>query len=126
MGLSLKSNYEKKFVSSFEIGEVPRSPGKWNRNWLYFLPFIFNFEQGDLSQRTSEPAYYIVNCRISYVHSMMVEKTFAWLSASSNSQDHWKQEGQRRPPPPSEISQNKIKPFSLSSPPPISHTFLRP
>ena len=22
--------YEKKFVSCFDIGEVPRSPGKWN------------------------------------------------------------------------------------------------
>ena len=34
------------FVSCFDIGEVPRSPGKWNWNWLYFLPFIFTFEQG--------------------------------------------------------------------------------
>ena len=33
-------------VSCFDIGEVPRSPGKWNWNWLYFLPFIFTFEQG--------------------------------------------------------------------------------
>ena len=33
------------FVSCFDIGEVPRSPGKWNWNWLYFLPFIFTFEQ---------------------------------------------------------------------------------
>ena len=46
MGLSPKSNYEKKIVSCFDIGEVPRSPGKWNWNWLYFLPFIFTFEQG--------------------------------------------------------------------------------
>ena len=46
MGLSLKSNYEKKNVSGFDIGEVPRSPWKWNWNWLYFLPFIFTFEQG--------------------------------------------------------------------------------
>ena len=37
---------KKKFVSCFDIGEVPRSHGKWNWNWLYFLPFIFNFEQG--------------------------------------------------------------------------------
>ena len=35
------------FDSCFDIGEVPRSPGKWNWNWLYFLPFIFTFEQGD-------------------------------------------------------------------------------
>ena len=35
------------FVSCSDIGEVPRSPGKWNWNWLYFLPFIFTFEQGD-------------------------------------------------------------------------------
>ena len=35
------------FVSCFDIGEVPRSPGRWNWNWLYFLPFIFTFEQGD-------------------------------------------------------------------------------
>ena len=47
MGLSPKSNYEKKIVSCFDIGEVPRSPRKWNWNWLYFLPFIFTFEQGD-------------------------------------------------------------------------------
>ena len=46
MRLSPKSNYEKKIVSCFDIGEVPRSPGKWNWNWLYFLPFIFTFEQG--------------------------------------------------------------------------------
>ena len=37
---------KKKFVSYFDIGEVPRSPGKWNWNWLYFLPLIFTFEQG--------------------------------------------------------------------------------
>ena len=37
---------KKKFVSCFDIGEVPRSPGKWNWNWLYFLPIIFTFEQG--------------------------------------------------------------------------------
>ena len=37
---------KKKFISCFDIGEVPRSPGKWNWNWLYFLPFIFTFEQG--------------------------------------------------------------------------------
>ena len=36
---------EKKIVSCFD-GEVPRSPEKWNWNWLYFLPFIFTFEQG--------------------------------------------------------------------------------
>ena len=34
------------FVSYFDIVEVPRSLGKWNWNWLYFLPFIFTFEQG--------------------------------------------------------------------------------
>ena len=37
---------KKNFVSCFDIGEVPRSPGKWNWKWLYFLPFIFTFEQG--------------------------------------------------------------------------------
>ena len=43
----LRSPIMKKiFVSCFDIGEVPRSPGKWNWNWLYFLPFIFTFEQG--------------------------------------------------------------------------------
>ena len=40
---------KKNSVSCFDIGEVPRSPGKWNWNWLYFLPFIFTFEQGDVS-----------------------------------------------------------------------------
>ena len=38
---------KKKIVSCFDIGEVPRSPGKWNWNLLYFLPFIFTFEQCD-------------------------------------------------------------------------------
>ena len=33
---------EKKFVSCFDIGEVPRSPRKWNWNWLSFLPFSFS------------------------------------------------------------------------------------
>ena len=37
---------KKIFVSCFDIGEVPRSPGKWNWNWLYFLPYIFTFGQG--------------------------------------------------------------------------------
>ena len=36
---------KKSFVSCFDIREVPRSPEKWNWNWLYFLPFIFTFEQ---------------------------------------------------------------------------------
>ena len=39
---------KKIFVSCFDIGEVPRSPGKWNWNWLYFLPLIFTLEQGAL------------------------------------------------------------------------------
>ena len=36
---------EKKILSCFDIGEVPRSPGElyWNR--LSCLPFIFIFEQ---------------------------------------------------------------------------------
>ena len=37
---------KKKIVSCFDIGKVPRSPEKRNWNWLYFLPFIFTFEQG--------------------------------------------------------------------------------
>ena len=32
-------------MSCFDIGEVPRNRGKWNCNWLSFLPFIFSFEQ---------------------------------------------------------------------------------
>ena len=36
---------EKKIVSCFDIGEVPKSPGKWNWNLLYFFPSIFTFEQ---------------------------------------------------------------------------------
>ena len=52
MGLSPKSNYEKKkIVSCFDIGEVHRSPGKWNWNWLYFLPFFFIFKQGGGAQK---------------------------------------------------------------------------
>jgi hypothetical protein len=41
---------EKKIVSCFDIGEVPRSPGKWNWNRLSFLPFIFSFEQCEYSK----------------------------------------------------------------------------
>ena len=37
---------KKKIVSCFDIGEVSRSPGKWNWNWLYFLSFNFTFKQG--------------------------------------------------------------------------------
>ena len=33
------------FVSCFDIGEVPRSPWKWNWNLFYFLPSILTFEQ---------------------------------------------------------------------------------
>ena len=51
MGLSPKSNYEKKNVSCFDIWEVPRSPRKWNWNWFYFLPFIFTFKQGETRQK---------------------------------------------------------------------------
>ena len=40
---------EKKIVSCFDIGEVPRSPGKWNWNLLYFLPFICTFEQCEIN-----------------------------------------------------------------------------
>ena len=36
---------KKKIVSCFDIGEVPRSPGKWHWNRLSFLPFIFSFKQ---------------------------------------------------------------------------------
>ena len=36
---------EKYFISCFDIGEVPGSPGKLNWNLLSFLPFIFIFEQ---------------------------------------------------------------------------------
>ena len=36
---------KKKIVSCFDIGEVFKSPGKWNWNWLRFLRFIFSFEQ---------------------------------------------------------------------------------
>ena len=39
------SNYRKKIVSCFDIGEAPTSPGKWKWNRLSFLPFIFSFEQ---------------------------------------------------------------------------------
>ena len=61
MGLSPMSNYiEFFFVSCFDIGEVPRSPWKWNWNWLYFLPFIFTFEQGGECQ--SCPFINFCNC----------------------------------------------------------------
>ena len=33
------------FISCFDMWEVPRSPWNWNWNLLYFLPFIFTFEQ---------------------------------------------------------------------------------
>ena len=34
---------EKKNVSCFDIGEVPRSPGKWNWNRLSFFGIHFQF-----------------------------------------------------------------------------------
>ena len=37
-------NLKTRNVSCFDMGEVPRSPGKWNWNRLSFLPFIFSFE----------------------------------------------------------------------------------
>ena len=56
---------KKKIVSCFDIGEVPRSPGKWNWNWLYFLPFIFTFEQGAKGeQRTTKATLKQVNYKI--------------------------------------------------------------
>ena len=36
---------EKYLISCFDIGEVPRSPGKLNWNQLNFLPFSFIFIQ---------------------------------------------------------------------------------
>ena len=42
------------FVSWFDIGEVPRSPWKWNWNFLYFLPFISSFERCDLERQISK------------------------------------------------------------------------
>ena len=45
---------EKKIVSCFDIGEVHRSPGKWNSNQISFLQFIFIFKQCDSS--CTEPA----------------------------------------------------------------------
>ena len=45
---------KKKIVSCFDIGEVPKSPGKWNWNWHYFLPFIFTFEQGVTVHKDNE------------------------------------------------------------------------
>ena len=48
---------KKNFISCFDIGEVPRSHGKWNWNWLYFLPLIFTFEQGALSGYCSFNTY---------------------------------------------------------------------
>ena len=46
-GIIFDVQVQKKKVFCFDIREVPRSPGKWNWNQLYFLPFIFTFEQGD-------------------------------------------------------------------------------
>ena len=57
MGLSPKSNYEKKNRFLYDIGKVPSSPGKWNWNWLYFLPFIFTFEQGEMLKSVSLLSY---------------------------------------------------------------------
>ena len=37
------SNYRKKILSCFDIGEVPKSPEKWNWNQINFLQFIFIF-----------------------------------------------------------------------------------
>ena len=65
MGYLRSPIMKKKFVSCCDIGEVPRSPGKWNWNWLYFLPFIFTFEQGEFKVINSakiENANYTKEC----------------------------------------------------------------
>ena len=48
MKLSQMSNYRRKNVSCFYIGEVFISIWKWNWNWLSLLPIIFIFEQCEI------------------------------------------------------------------------------
>ena len=66
---------KKKIISCFDIGEVPRSPGKWNWNWLYFLPFIYTFEQGALLQIKT----IFFHKKISYDLNLMIEiESLSW------------------------------------------------
>ena len=59
----LRSPIMKKiFVSCFDIGEVLRSPGKWNRNLFRFLPFISTFKQCDF--KVPNYQYYQFKSRI--------------------------------------------------------------
>ena len=69
---------KKIIVSCFDIGEVPRSPGKRNWNWLFFLPFIFTFEQGGWEgvQKIKTCAYVIYECSLCYIRV----DCFSWTS----------------------------------------------
>ena len=51
------------FLSCFDIGEVPRSPGKWNWNRLSFLPFIFSFEQCAFRSHSINSKFHIDHIR---------------------------------------------------------------
>ena len=57
---------EKKIVSCFDIGKVPRSPGKLNWNWLSFLPFIFIFEQCEQANSLQRLAMATFICYLTY------------------------------------------------------------
>ena len=65
---------KKIFVCCFDIGEVLRGPGKWNWNWLYFLPFIFTFEQGEVDRANN----YTIEGQIFHVESYNV-LLFWWV-----------------------------------------------
>ena len=52
---------EKIFVSCFDIREGPKSPQKWNWNLLSFFPFIFTFEQCDLTDTHPLPLIFLLD-----------------------------------------------------------------
>ena len=60
---------KKNFVSCFDIGEVSRRPGKCNWNWLYFLPFIFTFEQCATSNDSLHTYYKVASTNTSHLEA---------------------------------------------------------
>ena len=75
------SNYRKKNVSCFDIGEAPKNPGKRNWNWLSFLPFIFIFEQCAMN----ELAWMQVMLGRMGKCSELFESTCSWSEIMDNS-----------------------------------------
>ena len=74
---------KKKIVSCFDIGAVPRSPGKRNWNWLYFLSFIFTFEQGEQLENSNSHKYDVGTAYLqNELQVSVLRKTMRFLSST--------------------------------------------